>query len=377
MIWMDNRLWSWVIACAVALIVSVAVRAEPPSVRHVFVIVLENESYATVFSPHTAAPYLGRELPHQGALLTRYYGIGHYSLDNYLAMISGQPPNPDTQYDCQIFNEFVLQQQTLDEQGVAIGHGCVYPSMVKTLPDQLEAMGFTWQGYMEDMGNNPRREASSCAHSAIGAQETLLVATVGDQYSVKHNPFVYFHSIIDEPKRCDTHIVPLTQLSADLASADSTPNFVYVTPNLCHDGHDAPCVDGQPGGLVSADQFLRQWVPVILRSPAYQKDGLLIVTFDEGADPTACCGERGMPGSTVQPGFTGPGGGQIATVLISPFIKPGTRSAQEYNHYSLLRSMEDIFGLEHLALANESGLASFGADVFGAHPGRKAHAIQK
>jgi hypothetical protein len=257
----------------------------------------------------------------------------------------------------------------LDAHGQALGMGCVYPLIVRSLVDELETAGFTWKAYMEDMGKDPARERPTCAHSAINSQETLLQATVTDQYAVKHNPFVYFHSIIDDQARCDTHIANLNRLPDDLRSAAGTPNYVFITPNLCNDGHDAPCVSHEPGGLVSADAFLKKWVPLITSSAAFKKDGLLIITFDEAdtqrADGSiACCNESGLTGARYPPGLQGPGGGKIGAVLISPFIKPGTTSSVPYNHYSLLRSVAGVFQVAPLGFAAEEGLHPFGADVF-------------
>jgi len=335
----------------------------PPPIRHMFVIVLENKPFEETFGPNSPAPYLAHELAGKGVLLTNYYGIGHSSLDNYLALISGQAPNPDTQADCGTLLDFELSQPNLDANGQAIGGGCVYPTIVKTLPDQLEAVGFTWRGYMEDLGKDPKRDAQASCHIVVGALDHTNQATPGDQYADKHNPFIYFHSIIDNPARCDQHVVNLDALPKDLEKVETTPNFAFITPNSCHDGHDAPCKNGEQGGLVSADQFLRTWVPRIVASPAFQQDGLLVVTFDEGTDSTACCDERGLPGGP-QPGKNGPGGGRIGAVLVSPFVTPGTISKVDYNHYSLLRSIEDFFRLPHLGYAGMPGLAPFGTDVF-------------
>jgi len=336
-------------------------------VRHVFVIVLENEPYEVTFGAQSPAPYLAHELPKSGALLPNYYGIGHYSLDNYLAMISGQAPNVATQNDCKIFEDFVRTRPGLDTNGQALGAGCVYPADVKTLADQLDAAHYTWKGYMEDMGVDPSREAARCGHVAIGATDATNHASAKDQYADKHDPFVYFHSIIDDRPLCAAHVVNLDALKADLRDINTTPNFSFITPSLCHDGHDAPCRNGEPGGLVSADKFLRTWVPRILPSPAFKQDGLLVITFDEGTDGSACCGELGLPGGP-QPGQFGPGGGRIGAVMISPFIAPGTVSRVGYNHYAFLRSVEDIFGLPYLGYAAASQLHSFGADVFTAAP---------
>lgn len=338
-------------------------------VRHVFVLMLENQNAAVTFAGQPPAPYLARTLPSRGAMLPNYYGIGHASLDNYVALISGQAPNEKTQLDCPLFSDFLPQQPGLDAHGQLLGLGCVYPDTVKTLPDQLEAAGHTWKGYMEDMGKDPRRERATCGHPALGKPDETLIATATDKYAAKHNPFVYFHTIIDDQARCDTHVVNLDALPKDLQSVATTPNYTFITPNLCNDGHDPLCVDGGPGGFPAIDAFLRKWVPLITASPAFKQDGLLIVTFDEsegyGAEgSTACCGEKPLASARRPAGVLGPGGGRIGAVLLSPFIKPGTVSTVPYNHYSLLRTVEDIFALDHLGYAAEPDLQSFGPDVF-------------
>jgi len=340
-----------------------------PPVRHVFILVLENQSFGVTFGKNSPAPYLANNLSAKGALLTQYYGIGHWSLDNYLALISGQAPNPETQADCPTVTNFRLSQAALDANGQALGTGCLYPPMVKTVADQLEAARLTWKGYMEDMGNNPARESATCGHVPPGAEERTGRATVNDKYAAKHDPFVYFHSIIDDQSRCDAHVVNLDQLPTDLRSVATTPNYSFITPNLCNDGHDAQCVDGGLGGFQAIDAFLRKWVPLVMNSPAFKKDGLLIITFDEsdstGDDAaTACCGAPALPGSDQLAGIVGPGGGRIGAVLLSAFIAPGTVSSVPYNHYSTLRYVEDIFGLAHLGYAGQKDLKVFGSDIF-------------
>lgn len=382
-------LYSLVIATAVAAsAAAVPVPARGP-IDHVFVIVLENQGYAATFGPGSRAPYLGRTLARRGVLLTQYYATGHFSLDNYLAMLSGQAATPETRDDCETFVEFVSTGTTPD--GQAIGRGCVYPASVKTLPDQLDALHRTWRGYMEDMGNDPARDARSCAHPALGAVDPTQAAEApsarvpaGDQYAVRHNPFVYFHSIIDSPA-CAANVVNLEQLRRDLAARRSTPNFAFISPNLCHDGHDAPCRNGEAGGLASADAFLRDWVPRILASPAYRHGGLLVITFDEGeaeVEPKPgggklvtyagekCCQQRPGPNlapfpQTAQDGedtvrFEDYGGDRVGAVLLSPFLKGGVLSKTPFNHYSLLKTLEDLFGTDgHLGYAGQPGLAGF------------------
>ncbi len=336
-----------------------------PPIRHVFVIVLENESASSTFGPNSQAPYLAKTLTGEGAYVPNYYGIGHESNDNYIAMISGQAPNPQNQADCQIFSDFT--PDVIGANGQAVGSGCVFPSDVKTIADQLAAAGLTWRDYNQSMGADPTREPVECAHPGVGQRDGTQSATATDQYATRHNPFVYFHSIIDDTALCDSHVVNLNLLPQDLAQAASTPNYVFITPDLCSDGHDATCADPKrPGGYAGIEQFLKQWVPKITSSPAFkQENGLLAIIFDEAAtsDSSSCCGEIAGPNSP-KPGIGGPGGGDTGAVLLSPCIKPGTVTQQPYNHYTLLRSVEDLFGLPHLGFAGLSGARSLGSDVF-------------
>jgi phosphatidylinositol-3-phosphatase len=234
--------------------------------QHVFIIVLENESYDETFGPESKAPYLSKCLTKKGQLLTNYYAIGHYSLDNYLAMISGQSANPDTQLDCSIFDDFALIKPGLDANGQAVGHGCVYPANVSTIANQLEARHLKWRGYMEDM-------KGACQHPPLGEMDPYQRSTGEGQYATKHNPFVYFHSISDED--CKANDVPLDQLKSDLDTVASTPNLSFIVPNLCNDGHDhrnGKCADGKtPGGLAAINSFLPRLVPMIMNSKPTSK----------------------------------------------------------------------------------------------------------
>src|SRR5207247_10859189 len=110
-----------------------AAHAALPPIKHVFIIVLENEDYDTTFGASSPASYLSRVLPREGLLLPNYHGIGHLSLDNYVAMVSGQGPNPITQSDCQVYMD--VFPGTIGADGQASGLGCVYPSSVTTIVD--------------------------------------------------------------------------------------------------------------------------------------------------------------------------------------------------------------------------------------------------
>ena len=356
-------------------------------IKHVFVIVLENEDYSASYQSNPN-PWLGKILQKQGTLLTNYYGVGHQSNDNYLAMISGQAPNPMTQADCADYVDFEPSPAVFDPRGngQAVGTGCVFPENVLTLSDQLAAHHLTWHGYMEDMGNTITREPAHCGAPAssayTGMQDGTQSATATDQYAARHNPFVYFHSLLDSGA-CHADVVPLYRLAKDLRSTTTTPNFSFITPNVCNDGHDAPCKGkdakgSNAGGLVSIDHFLSVWVPRIEASPAFKKDGLLVITTDEAefqSDASACCGEQPGPDSPL-PGVYGAGGGRTGTLVIGRCVAPGHKDAAAYNHYSLLRSLEDLFGIRvggsdgkgHLGYAGAAGLRSFGPDLFSSCP---------
>ena len=395
-----NRLCLLLLASLAALAGNAAVAANPDNshpIRHVFVIVLENQGYQATFGPQTKAPYLAKELPARGVLLSQYFGTAHFSLGNYIAMISGQAGTQQTRDDCEVFADYVLEGVTAD--GQAIGHGCVYPSRIKTLADQIDAKHLSWRGYMEDMGNDPSREGSTCGNPALNtadptqsAQPPSARVPQGDQYAARHNPFVYFHSLVDS-KACARNVVNLRYLERDLRDAKRTPNFAFITPNLCNDGHDAPCKNGEPGGLVSADAFLRKWVPRILASPAYRDGGMLLITFDEGETPEVpgpagghiinaagetCCNQQPGPNLGAFPqhyrdgdyleNFDSFGGDRTGAVLLSPLLGRGQVSTTPFNHYSLLKTIEDVLGLDgHLGYAAQPGLVGFfetpGSDV--------------
>jgi hypothetical protein len=399
----------------------------PGKINHILVIELENEGYDATFGPVSPAAYLNGTLRHKGELLQDFYATGHVSLDNYIAQVSGQAPTEDTQADCAdngfAFANVAPGTPDADQAvnpGQVDGQGCVYPATVPTIASQLDAkyppnptshVG-AWRAYEQDMGSTPSRDGGSpdptggtdCGHPAIGATDTAEVATPTDQYTSRHNPFVWFHSVIDDTAGCDANVVPLGtlgpngtpspsgHLAQDLRSQSTTPRFGFITPNLCDDGHDGTCAGlnsagGQAGGLTAADGFLRAWMPLVLDSPAYKSgDMLVVITFDE-ADVSggsgagaACCNEQPGP-NTHAPGNAGaatdsaaPGGGQIGALLLNArYIESGSTDTKvSYNHYSALRSYEDLLGLTtggsdgegHLGFAASKGLVPFGTDVF-------------
>jgi phosphatidylinositol-3-phosphatase len=370
-----------------------ATTAADPPVRHVWIVELENETATNTFGHPAADPYLARTLRREGAFVPNYYGIGHDSLDNYIAEVSGQAPNFQTGQDCEYFTRFfAFEGETFDRftrDGQLSGDGCVYPPVIKTVGNQLSAHGLSWKAYEEDMGNDPHRDGTvstpagpACGHPRLNAIDlTDTTGPANDSYATRHDPFMYFQSVIGKSGYCAAHVVTLAPLASDLRSAATTPSYSFVTPNTCHDAHDTPrCQDGEKGGMVQADRFLHRWIPRIMRSPAYRSGGLIAIVFDESGDDTqagACCGEKLSLGYTDpshpnanEPGLFGPGGGRTGAVLLSPFIRPGTVTATPYNHYSLLRSVEGYFGLPYLGDARQPGVTAFGSDVFTAATAR-------
>jgi hypothetical protein len=328
-------------------------------VGHVFVINIENKSFRQTWGSGSAAPYLAKTLRAKGVLLRQYFGTAHHSLGNYLAQISGQGPDSAIQGDCPRYTRFRTTRSAVAPQQ-AVGNGCVFPSSVRTLPRQLTRAGLEWKGYMEDMSR-------PCQHPSLGALDNWFKATAKSQYATRHNPFVYFRSITSRPAYCKAHVVKLARLSTDLQDPSTTPALSYITPDLCHDGHNRQCADGGPGGLHAVNGWLKIWAPRILGSPAFQADGMLVITADESdgvdEDSSACCGEGPGPNAR-RPGIKGPGGGRIGALVISPYAVPGTTSDRAYNHYSLLASIEDILGLDRIGYARTVP-RTFGGDVFG------------
>jgi hypothetical protein len=465
-----RRAWVAAAALAVATVAASASaddhkdgdRAAVPegAIQHIMVIDLENESFGSTFGPTSPAVYLNSTLLKQGQLVTNYFATSHVSLGNYLSQVSGQEPTVSTNNDCLnlgslrsppvlgSFNDVTPGDDAPDQvsfPGQVVGDGCVYPGPTsakkgaRTIGDQLDEMKgdgdddegrIRWRAYAEDMGNDPARDygtpdplgGTTCAHAPIGGADHSNSAAANDQYATRHNPFVYFHSVIDDQARCDAHVVPLGKVTVgapdvfsghlydDLRSPKTTPSFMFVTPNLCNDGHDNTCAGtnvegGKQGGLVGADLWLKHWMPMIFASPAYQSGKLLVVlTFDEGGvtDARACpaanqadCGSPTGP-NVSNPGFSSvlglfgvqtppatwfvyPGGGQIGAVVFNKrYVQPGTvNTTGVYNHYSALRSYEDILGIKrggddgrgHLGFAAKAGLTPFGADVFNRHGG--------
>lgn len=326
-----------------------------PPVKHVFLIVLTGHGFQEAFGAASTPPYLAKTLAGQGELLSNYYAVAQGDLANEIALLSGQGPNPETVAGCPSGADIAPGTVGAEEQ--IEGSGCLYPTATLTLPGQLAAAGKRWKAYVEAEAGQPAPAA--CA-----------------------SPFSRFHSLADGAE-CAEAVAGLEWLGTDLKSASDAPALSYIVPNACHDGSEQPCEAGQPAGLAAAEPFLRTVVPEIEESAAYKDGGLIAITFAEApqsgphADPSACCGTPAYPNLPPAPAPTasnGPvkpsgGGGRVGLLLISPFVKPGSvNETGYYDHFSLLLSIEELFGLKPLGYAANPALSAFDATVFNATP---------
>jgi phosphatidylinositol-3-phosphatase len=348
-----------------------------PAIKHVFVIMLSNEPYASVFGPASTAPYLSHTLEHRGELLVRYYAVAHQQLANEIALLSGQGPTPATAANCPVYSDLV--PAGLAGEGQLSGEGCVYPASTETLPGQLSAKHLTARAYVQGI-DEAGSAAPACAHPALGQPDPSGEATATQAYATFRNPFVYFHALSDSPS-CALDDVGLASLDGDLSSTKRTPSFSYIVPDRCHDASPGPCPGGGSGGVTAANTLLAQIVPKILASQAYKHGGLLVITTDEApssgeyADSSSCCGQ---PRFANLPPPSGPaaalppeGGGQVGALLLSPYVKAGAINQESFNHFSLLRTLEDFFGVKHLGYAAGAHVGSLEPSLFLARPSAK------
>lgn len=350
-----------------------------PEVKHVFLIMLGENGFEEAFGESSPAPYLAMDLPAQGELLANYYAVTQGDLANQIALLSGQGPTPETAVNCPSYTD-VVPGTVSRTTGQVEGNGCVYPAATPSLPGQLVTAGLTWKAYVEDIGNGAAAgQPTTCRHPLLGTPDPSQVPLPGDAYETWRNPFVYFHSLIDGAE-CAERDVGLDRLAPDLKSAKKTPTLSYIVPNACHDGGEVPCEAGQPAGPLAAEEFLKTVVPEIKASPAYEEGGLIAITSSQapqagvGSDPRSCCISPTYPNlpPAAPEASTGPvkatgGGGRVGLLLISPFVEAGSvNESGYYNHFTLLLTIEELFGLERLGYAKEEALTVFDGTVFNA-----------
>ena len=355
-------------------------KAKLPAIKHVFVVMLSDEPYATAFGPASPAHYLSGTLEKQGQLLVRYYAVAHEQLADGIALLSGQGPTQATAANCPAYTDIAPASTTTD--GQVLGNGCVYPASTNTLMGQLTSKHLTWKAYVEGIDEGAAPPA--CAHPAFGAPDASAAPASGQavvpasgqaiapSYQTWRNPFVYFHSILGS-SACAANDLGMSALKGDLASEKRTASFSYIAPGRCDDGSPTPCAPGRASGMMAADAFLEKIVPEVLSSKAYKKDGLLAITVDsapssgEYADSSSCCGQPrfpNLPAPTGAAALSPQGGGQVGLLLLSPFVKGGGLVQDTYNHFSLLATIEQTFGLSRLGYAGLSEVKPLSPSLF-------------
>ena len=263
--------------------------SRPGTIKHVIFIFLENHSYGAILGS-SAAPYFNT-LAKDCGIATNYHNITHPSLPNYIAATSG--------LSLSSLHKFLSD--------------CSPSSSCDTSVKSIFGQGESWKSYEESMPSN-------CDHSNSGS------------YAVRHNPAVYYTTL----HGCSGDDVPFSHLATDLAH-NQLPAFSFVTPNLIDDMHDGTVADG--------DNWLSHNLPTILSSAEYRNGSTAIfITWDEGEGGHYASGEHCATNTSDV-------SCHIATLVISPSTKAGTRSGALFSHYSLLATAEQLLGLSTLGQA--------------------------
>lgn len=304
---------------AVFAFVAIVAPASAHPIDRIFVIMMENQSFDNVIGRHDSVKVQQQDTPfitslaEANGLSTLYFGTTHPSLPNYLALISGQfggvhNDNPSC------FAE------------PPPGPPCVAMHNVPTLVDSLESKGLTWSAYFQTM---PKA-------GYLGVQYPQNVTL----YAQKHNPFVYFNTIAKNNARLAL-LKPIDKLDADLALGANAPQFEFIVPDQCHDMHGQPPCGAFDPLLREGDKEVKNVVTKIESSPAFTANSLIFVTFDEDdySSTLGCCDSPNFPNGLPF------GGGHTVTIVISGTPGGPLVSDVPYNEYSILSTIENVWGL--------------------------------
>jgi phosphatidylinositol-3-phosphatase len=239
---------------------------------HVFIVVEENEGFDDVLT-NGAMPYLGF-LASQFAQATEYYATSHPSIGNYFMLTVGRIVSTSDSYSSVVTDDNIVRQ--------------------------LIAAGKTWKSYAEDLP----------APGYTGGDTGL--------YARRHNVIALLSDVVGNAAQA-RNLVPFSQFPLDLA-ANTLPNYSFIVPNLCNDGHDC--------SIAVADGWLQSQIAPLIASSQFQRDGLLIIVYDEATDRDSSHG-----------------GGRIPWVAVSGRSKRGYRSTTFYQHESTLRLTCEALGL--------------------------------
>ncbi|MGB9111898.1 MAG: alkaline phosphatase family protein [Acidimicrobiales bacterium] len=264
-------------------------QASVPQTPHIMVLMMENQSYSDIVG-NPAAPY-ETTLSKEYETATDYYGIGHYSLDNYLALLTGRF-YPWSTGDC------------------TPGSGC--QSSNSTLVNQLNGAHIPWSAYMGSMPSDCDTNNYQSGHKS---------------YAVRHDPFVYFPHLV----RADCgRIRPASEMVSAL-NRSSPPDFVWLSPGVCQDGGgDEACAT-----IANGDSYLSKEIPAIQATRWYAGGGIIVLSYDEGNGQGA--GE-----------YLHGAGNHVFTIIISAATKGMADDNTYVNHFGLLAGIEKAYGLSCL-----------------------------
>ena len=296
---------------------------------YLVMIILENRGINQTYGHHCAGncTYI-TQLANQYSLADSYSALIHNSLPNYLALLSGWTQrlegNPG---DCSPLPSSTKYCPSVNPQLVG------FPFTVPTIIDRLESAGKTWKAYMEDYPTTcvyPSSQTNCSSGSCY-----LGYGGTSSYYDGEHDPFVYFADISGNASRCSNVVpansggngLPDDNLLSDLSSTSKASNLMWLTPNLCDDGHNT--CHPYDNATTQQSMFLSQLVPQILSSNVFTTQrAALFITYDEGT-------------STYPNDY-------VTSIWAGPSVKTNHKSSAQYSHYSLLKTIENNWGLQPL-----------------------------
>jgi phospholipase C len=329
-------------AAAMSVAAGAGVPTRAASFEHILVIIAENKSYDLIVGPQSAAPRINR-LAREYGLATQFFAEVHPSEGNYVAMLGGDTfgIHDDDAFYCKpgMHDHWCPKSSAPDYVNHTLS--------ARSLMDQLESRGLTWKGYMESLP-----EAGSLAIRYPTA-EAPVAGSPTQLYAAKHDGFLNFERVQQDPAR-SSKIVDFAVLYQDL-DAGRVPNYAHIVPNQCNDMHgrdagpDVPqdCRKGDMRALIGrGDRVIGELVDRIMRSPIWLAAGntAIVITFDENDKDERVGPDQGCCGTEAS-SATNSGGGHIPTIVITNHGPRAVIDATPYNHYSLLRTTEKLFGI--------------------------------
>ena len=297
-----------------------------PRYRHIVEIMMENTSYSTIIG-NSLAPNINA-LANKYGLATDYFGVTHPSEPNYVANMGG------SFFGIQDDNQFYCTPALASTDPNCAGTTVDHTISAQNLGSQLAAAGKTWKGYFQNLPPIPSSGVVMTGPNANGPYTFKWPSNTDALYASKHNPFVNFTTTQNDL----ANMVPDTQLFTDLATG-KLPNFSLVVPDQCHDMHGIAACGDENELISTGDTYVGQIVSAIMHSPVWTRGrNAIVITWDEddfsdqGQPGTGCCG------SNV-------GGGHVVTIVITSKSHHHVVYNTPSNHYSLLLSMEQAFGL--------------------------------